>query len=108
MLGHSIYIGGGGAPGWVVLPAGSPAIALATPYLMIRGLTMIPQMIVTVGFSTFRGLVDTVAFGSNIIRVAFGSNLIRVAFGSNLIRVILLPVLIFKFGMGLVGAGMKP
>jgi Na+-driven multidrug efflux pump len=44
----------------VVLPAGSPAIAIATPYLMIRGLTMIPSMIVTVGFSTFRGLVDTV------------------------------------------------
>ena len=43
-----------------VLPANSPALKYARPYLKIRALAFIPSLFSTVGFSAFRGCMDTV------------------------------------------------
>jgi hypothetical protein len=43
-----------------ILPAGTPAIAYAVPYLRYRGLSMMPALMASTGFAAYRGLLDTV------------------------------------------------
>jgi len=75
----------------LVLPIGAPARAFAEPYLRIRALSFIPALIATVGFASFRGILDTVTP-------------LRVSFVSNLLNVCMDPILMFKFKMGMPGA----
>jgi len=42
-----------------VLQKGAPAMAYAKPYLMIRAFAFLPSLISLVGFSAFRGILDT-------------------------------------------------
>jgi Na+-driven multidrug efflux pump len=43
-----------------ILPAGTPAIAYAVPYLRYRALSMMPALLASTGFAAYRGLLDTV------------------------------------------------
>jgi len=76
----------------IVIPAGAPAMAFAVPYFLCRGISFLPAMLSTVGFATFRGTLDTV---TPLAISAF----------ANLFHIVLLPILIFNCGMGVVGAG---
>ena len=74
-----------------VLPAASPALVYALPYLRIRALTLVPALLSTVSFAVFRGSLDIVTP-------------LRISVVSNLVNILLDPLLIFGFGMGVPGA----
>lgn len=74
-----------------VLDASSGARVFAEPYLAIRALTLIPSLLSTVGFATFRGTMDVVTP-------------LKISLVSNIVNCILDPIFIFKFGMGVSGA----
>lgn len=76
----------------IVIPAGAPAMSFAVPYFLCRGISFLPAMLSTVGFATFRGTLDTV---TPLAISAF----------SNIFHIVLLPILIFNCGLGVVGAG---
>jgi putative MATE family efflux protein len=76
----------------IVIPAGAPAMAFAVPYFLCRGIGFLPAMLSTVGFATFRGTLDTV---TPLAGSAF----------ANIFHIVLLPLLIFNAGLGVVGAG---
>jgi len=59
---------------------------------LCRGISFLPAMLSTVGFATFRGTLDTV---TPLAISAF----------ANIFHIILLPLLIFNAGLGVVGAG---
>jgi putative MATE family efflux protein len=75
----------------LVLDPGAPASEFALPYLRIRALSFVPALLSTVGFASFRGVMDTVTP-------------LRVVFFSNLLNVIMDPILIFWAGWGISGA----
>jgi Na+-driven multidrug efflux pump len=76
----------------IVIPADAPAMAFAVPYFLCRGISFLPAMLSTVGFATFRGTMDTVTP-------------LAVSAVSNIFHIVLLPLLIFNAGLGVVGAG---
>ena len=63
----------------------------AEPYLKIRALTLIPALLSTVAFASFRGTMDVVTP-------------LKISLFSNLINCLLDPILIFEGGLGIAGA----
>ena len=63
----------------------------ALPYLRIRALAFLPSLISTVGFSAFRGKMDTITP-------------LKISGFANLFNAILDPIMIFKLGWGVSGA----
>mmetsp|Transcript_23110 Transcript_23110/g.64078 ORF Transcript_23110/g.64078 Transcript_23110/m.64078 type:complete len:593 (+) Transcript_23110:303-2081(+) len=76
-----------------VLPQGAPAMAYAKPYLMIRAFAFLPSLISLVGFSAFRGILDT-------------KTPVKISAFANVFNAILDPILIFTLAMGVPGAAM--
>jgi len=76
-----------------VLPKGAPALKYARPYLIIRSLAFLPSMFSLVGFSAFRGTMDT-------------QTPVKISFFANLFNAILDPILIFTLAMGVPGAAL--
>ncbi len=76
-----------------VLQKGAPAMAYAKPYLMIRALAFLPSLISLVGFSAFRGTLDT-------------KTPVKISAFANVFNAILDPILIFTLCMGVPGAAM--
>jgi multidrug resistance protein, MATE family len=76
-----------------VLTDGAPAIVYAKPYLMIRTFAFIPSLISLVGFSAFRGVLDTVTP-------------VKISSFANIFNAALDPILIFTFAMGVPGAAL--
>ena len=74
-----------------VLTAGAPALQYARPYLFVRTFAFLPAVISLVGFSTFRGVLDTVTP-------------VKISLFANLFNAILDPILIFTCGWGVTGA----
>lgn len=73
-----------------VLPVGSPALQYAKPYFFIRSLSFLPALISLVGFSAFRGIVDT-------------KTPVKINAFAQVFNAILDPLLIFTFAMGITG-----
>jgi hypothetical protein len=73
-----------------VLPSGAPALQYAKPYLLIRSFAFIPALISLVGFSAFRGILDTLTP-------------VKISLFANVFNAILDPILIFTFAMGVPG-----
>ena len=73
-----------------VLPGGAPALKYAKPYLLIRSFAFIPALISLVGFSAFRGIMDTLTP-------------VKISLFANVFNAILDPILIFTFAMGVPG-----
>lgn len=73
-----------------VLPGGAPALRYAKPYLLIRSFAFIPALISLVGFSAFRGILDTLTP-------------VKISLFANVFNAILDPILIFTFAMGVPG-----
>lgn len=65
----------------------------ARPYLVIRAFAFLPSLISVVGFSAFRGILET---GTPVKVSAF----------ANLFNAVLDPILIFSFAMGVKGAAL--
>jgi MATE family multidrug resistance protein len=76
-----------------VLSADAPARQFARPYLFIRGFAFLPSMFSLIGFSAFRGVMDTVTP-------------LKISLFANLLNAVLDPILIFKFNMGVTGAAL--
>jgi MatE len=73
-----------------VLPVGAPALQYAKPYLLIRSFAFVPALISLVGFSAFRGVLDTLTP-------------VKISLFANVFNAILDPILIFTFAMGVPG-----
>jgi multidrug resistance protein, MATE family len=73
-----------------VLPNGAPALQYAKPYLLIRSFAFIPASISLIGFSAFRGILDTLTP-------------VKISLFANVFNAILDPILIFTFAMGVPG-----
>ena len=76
-----------------VLSQGAPAMAYAKPYLLIRSLAFFPSLISLVGFSAFRGVLDTLTP-------------VKISAFANIFNAVLDPVLIFTLAMGVPGAAL--
>ncbi|CAB9498968.1 Protein DETOXIFICATION [Seminavis robusta] len=77
-----------------VLKSGAPALEFARPYLKIRAISFLPSLISIVGFSAFRGQMDT-------------ATPVRISFFANIFHALLVPMFIFKpFSMGVSGAAL--
>jgi len=76
-----------------VLQKGAPAMEYAKPYLMIRALAFLPSLISLVGFSAFRGTLDT-------------KTPVKISAFANIFNAVLDPILIFTLAMGVPGAAM--
>mmetsp|Transcript_13705 Transcript_13705/g.20047 ORF Transcript_13705/g.20047 Transcript_13705/m.20047 type:complete len:415 (-) Transcript_13705:488-1732(-) len=76
-----------------VLKSGAPAREFARPYLLIRGFAFLPSLISLIGFSAFRGTMDTVTP-------------LKISLFANLLNAVLDPILIFKAKMGVTGAAL--
>lgn len=74
-----------------VLQDGAPALEYARPYLSIRAFAFLPSLISLVGFSAFRGILET-------------STPVKISLFANLFNAILDPILIFTLCMGVPGA----
>lgn len=74
-----------------VLKEGAPARVFARPYLLIRGLAFLPSLISLIGFSAFRGMMDTVTP-------------LKISLLANVLNAVLDPILIFNFKWGVTGA----
>jgi len=74
-----------------VLKNGAPAREFAKPYLFIRGFAFLPSMFSLIGFSAFRGTMDTVTP-------------LKISLFANVLNAVLDPILIFTFNMGVTGA----
>ena len=74
-----------------VLPAGAPALEYAKPYLLIRSFAFLPSLVSLVGFSAFRGILDT-------------QTPVKISAAANVFNCILDPILIFGLAMGVPGA----
>ena len=74
-----------------VLKDGAPALAFARPYLIIRSFAFLPSLISLVGFSAFRGVMDTVT----PVKISLFANVFNAVFD---------PLLIFTLAMGVPGA----
>ena len=76
-----------------VLAEGAPALEYARPYLIIRAFSFVPSLISLVGFSAFRGILDTVTP-------------VKISLFANVFNAVLDPILIFNAGMGVTGAAL--
>ncbi|KAL3908788.1 MAG: hypothetical protein SGARI_002907 [Bacillariaceae sp.] len=76
-----------------VLPQGAPAMEYARPYLMIRAFAFLPSLISLVGFSAFRGILDT-------------KTPVKISSFANVFNALLDPILIFTLAMGVKGAAL--
>ena len=76
-----------------VLSQDAPAMEYARPYLLVRTFAFVPSLISLVGFSAFRGVLDTVTP-------------VKISLFANLFNALLDPVLIFNAGMGVKGAAL--
>jgi len=76
-----------------VLREGSPALEYARPYLTIRALAVLPDLISVTGFSAFRGILDTVT----PLKITAFANVFNAVFD---------PILIFTLNMGVPGAAL--
>eukprot|EP00934_Nitzschia_sp_Nitz4_P009391 Nitzschia sp. Nitz4//scaffold59_size112058//12611//14463//NITZ4_004098-RA/size112058-augustus-gene-0.89-mRNA-1//1//CDS//3329555090//9381//frame0 len=76
-----------------VLAEGSPAMKYAKPYLLIRSFAFLPSLVSLVGFSAFRGILDT-------------RTPVRVSLFANAFNAVLDPILIFSLSMGVPGAAL--
>jgi len=65
----------------------------AKPYLFIRSFSLFFQMMSVIGFSAFRGILNTVTP-------------VKISIFANMINIILDPILIFSLGMGVPGAAL--
>ena len=74
-----------------VLKPGAPAMEYARPYLLVRAWAFLPSLISLVGFSAFRGTLDTVTP-------------VRISSFANVFNAVLDPILIFSLAMGVKGA----
>lgn len=72
---------------------GAPAREFARPYLLIRGFAFLPSLFSLIGFSAFRGVMDTVTP-------------LKISLFANLMNAVLDPFLIFNAGMGVTGAAL--
>ena len=77
--------------GSLVLAPGAPAMDFAAPYLRWRALGMVPSLVSATGFAAYRGMLNTVTP-------------LKVSLMTNTLNLILDPLLIFRGGMGFVGA----
>ena len=77
----------------MVLPPAAPAFDYATPYLRLRGLSMIPALLSATGFAAYRGLLDTVTP-------------LKFSLATNLLNLVLDPLLIFSTPLRVVGAAL--
>jgi len=76
-----------------VLKDGAPALQYARPYLRIRSFAFLPSLISLIGFSAFRGTLDT-------------STPLKISATSNIFNAILDPILMFTMAMGVPGAAL--
>mmetsp|Transcript_3881 Transcript_3881/g.5607 ORF Transcript_3881/g.5607 Transcript_3881/m.5607 type:complete len:610 (+) Transcript_3881:369-2198(+) len=76
-----------------VLREGAPAIEYAKPYLLIRSFAFLPSLISLIGFSAFRGVLDTVTP-------------VKISSFANMFNAILDPILIFTLSLGVPGAAL--
>jgi MATE family multidrug resistance protein len=76
-----------------VLAHGAPAMEYAKPYLLIRAFAFLPSLVSLVGFSAFRGILDT-------------QTPVKISAFANIFNAVLDPILIFAFAMGVPGAAM--
>mmetsp|Transcript_13510 Transcript_13510/g.20499 ORF Transcript_13510/g.20499 Transcript_13510/m.20499 type:complete len:680 (+) Transcript_13510:220-2259(+) len=76
-----------------VLSADAPARQFARPYLFIRGFAFLPSMFSLIGFSAFRGVMDTVTP-------------LKISLFANLLNAILDPIFIFTLKLGVTGAAL--
>lgn len=76
-----------------VLKEGAPALQYARPYLFIRSFAFLPSLISLIGFSAFRGTLDT-------------STPLKISATSNMFNAILDPILMFTLGLGVPGAAL--
>jgi putative MATE family efflux protein len=74
-----------------VLKDGSPAMEYAKPYLLVRAFAFLPSIISLIGFSAFRGILDTVTP-------------VKISAFANIFNAVLDPILIFTLAMGVPGA----
>eukprot|EP00522_Entomoneis_paludosa_P012975 CAMPEP_0172447892 /NCGR_PEP_ID=MMETSP1065-20121228/7053_1 /TAXON_ID=265537 /ORGANISM="Amphiprora paludosa, Strain CCMP125" /LENGTH=544 /DNA_ID=CAMNT_0013199265 /DNA_START=230 /DNA_END=1861 /DNA_ORIENTATION=+ len=76
-----------------VLAEGAPAMEYAKPYMLIRAFACLPACISLVGFSSFRGVLDTVTP-------------VKISLFANLFHAVLDPILIFSIALGVNGAAL--
>ena len=76
-----------------VLTEGAPAMKYALPYLIIRSFAFLPSLVSLVGFSAFRGILDT-------------RTPVKISAFANVFNAVLDPILIFSFAMGVPGAAL--
>lgn len=76
-----------------VLQKGAPAMQYAKPYLLIRAFAFLPSLISLVGFSAFRGILDT-------------KTPVKISAFANVFNAVLDPILIFSLAMGVPGAAL--
>jgi MATE family multidrug resistance protein len=76
-----------------VLQKGAPAMKYAKPYLLIRAFAFLPSLISLVGFSAFRGILDT-------------KTPVKISAFANIFNAVLDPILIFSLAMGVPGAAL--
>lgn len=76
-----------------VLSADAPALAFARPYLLIRSLAFVPSLVSLVGFSAFRGILDTLTP-------------VKISLMANLLNAVLDPIFIFTLQLGVPGAAL--
>ena len=72
---------------------GAPALEYARPYLFIRSFSFIPALMSLIGFSAFRGTLDT-------------TTPLKISLASNAFNAIFDPVLMFTLAMGVTGAAL--
>jgi multidrug resistance protein, MATE family len=83
-------------PDWAlssVLAPGAPAMEYARPYLLIRSFAFLPSLVSLVGFSAFRGILDT-------------KTPVKISALANVFNAVLDPILIFTLCMGVPGAAL--
>ena len=71
----------------------APAMEYARPYLLIRAFAFLPSLVSLVGFSAFRGILDT-------------KTPVKISAFANVFNAILDPILIFTLAMGVPGAAL--
>ena len=76
-----------------VLKDGAPAMKFAKPYLFIRSFAFLPSLISLIGFSAFRGTLDT-------------KTPLKISAISNIFNAVLDPILMFTCSLGVTGAAL--
>lgn len=84
---------GAGSSKWLLLVGSSAALPFSLPYLLWRLPGVIPDTLSTVGFSSFRGIMDTVTP-------------LKISLVACVANAIFNPILMFGAGMGMAGAAL--